>query len=105
MAGSLVLLDAQANPQAAAPLNMFELWWCSGSDDIIVGAPVAGRNSVECEGLIGAFLGAVAIRTDLSGEPSFRELLHRVRAASLESYTNADTPIHKVHTTALALCC
>lgn len=52
---------------------------CGGVDDICVGAPVAGRNAAEAEVLIGAFLGAVAIRTDLKGSLTFRQLMERVR--------------------------
>ena len=49
------------------------------SEDICVGAPVAGRNSAEAEALIGAFIGAVAIRPDMSGQLTFHELVQRVR--------------------------
>lgn len=56
--------------------------YCGGCDDIIVGAPFAGRTRSEAEVLIGAFVGAVAIRTDLSGEPNFQQLMKRVRAVS-----------------------
>ena len=51
----------------------------SQEDDLIVGVPYSGRNRAETEGLIGAFLGAVALRSDLSDGPSFNTLLARVR--------------------------
>ena len=53
--------------------------YCGSSEDVCVGAPVAGRNAAEAEVLIGAFLGAVAIRTDLGGSLTFRELMQLVR--------------------------
>jgi non-ribosomal peptide synthetase component F len=52
----------------------------SGQEDIIVGSPVAGRIRVETEPLIGVFINTLALRTDLSGSPTFRELLGRVRS-------------------------
>ncbi|MGB7947138.1 MAG: condensation domain-containing protein, partial [Candidatus Binatia bacterium] len=51
----------------------------TGQDDIVVGTPVAGRNRVETEKLIGVFINTLVLRTDLSGNPSFRELLSRIR--------------------------
>jgi len=52
----------------------------SGQSDIVVGTPVAGRNRSEIENLIGFFINTVVLRSDLSGNPSFRELLQRVRS-------------------------
>jgi len=51
----------------------------TGGEDIIVGVPIAGRNRLEVENLIGIFINTLALRTDLSGNPSFRQLLGRVR--------------------------
>lgn len=55
----------------------------SQEDDLIVGVPYAGRNRAETEGLIGAFLGAVALRSNLADGPSFNTLLARVRKVTL----------------------
>ncbi|WJQ84451.1 linear gramicidin non-ribosomal peptide synthetase LgrC [Brevibacillus brevis] len=68
----------------------------SGQDDIIVGSPVAGRNRQETESLIGFFINTLAMRTDMSGAPTFRELLTRVRESALEAYTHQDLPFEKL---------
>ena len=72
------------------------LYRYSGQDDIIIGLPVAGRNRVEVEGLIGFFINTLALRTDVSGEPSFRELLRRVKKNALEAYAHQDLPFEKL---------
>ena len=51
----------------------------SGAQDLVVGTPVSGRNHLELEGIIGFFLNTLAIRTDVSGQPSFNTLVERVR--------------------------
>jgi amino acid adenylation domain-containing protein len=68
----------------------------SGMEDIIVGCPIANRNRTEIEGLIGCFLNTLALRTDLSGNPGFRELLNRVRESSLGAFANQDLPFEKL---------
>ncbi len=68
----------------------------AGEEDVVVGTPVAGRNRVELEGLIGFFLNSLALRTDLSGNPSFGELLQRVRRVTLEAFTHQDIPFEKL---------
>jgi amino acid adenylation domain-containing protein len=68
----------------------------SGQDDIVVGSPIANRNRSEVEGLIGYFVNMLALRTDLSGDPSFLELVRRVREVALAAYEHQDLPLEKV---------
>ncbi|WP_224365089.1 non-ribosomal peptide synthetase [Hyalangium versicolor] len=69
---------------------------CTGSEDLVVGAPVAGRNQRELEGLIGFFVNTLALRIQFDGDPSFRELLARVRTRTLECYAHQDVPFEKL---------
>ncbi|HSK75447.1 MAG TPA: amino acid adenylation domain-containing protein, partial [Thermoanaerobaculia bacterium] len=64
----------------------------SGQDDILVGTPIANRNRAETEGLIGFFVNTLVLRTRLSGAPTFRELLRRVRETALAAYGHQDLP-------------
>ncbi|MFP5274543.1 amino acid adenylation domain-containing protein [Coleofasciculus sp.] len=68
----------------------------SHEDDIVVGTPIAGRNHREIESLIGFFVNTLALRVDLSGNPSFRELLRRTRQVTLEAYSHQDLPFEKL---------
>jgi amino acid adenylation domain-containing protein len=68
----------------------------SEQDDILVGTPVAGRGQTESEELIGFFVNTLVLRTDLAGNPSFREMLRRVRTVCLEAYANQDLPFEKL---------
>ncbi len=68
----------------------------SGQDDIVVGTPIAGRTHAETEHLIGCFVNILALRSDLSGKPSFRRLLSRVREVCLQSYAHQDLPFEQV---------
>ena len=68
----------------------------AASEDVVIGTPVAGRNAVELENLIGYFVNTLVMRTDLSGNPGFRELLRRTREVALEAYTHQDAPFEKI---------
>ncbi|HUE36707.1 MAG TPA: AMP-binding protein, partial [Candidatus Acidoferrum sp.] len=68
----------------------------TGQEDILVGSPVAGRTSVEAENLIGFFLNTLVLRGDLSGDPTFRELLGRIRRVALDTYAHQELPFEKL---------
>jgi amino acid adenylation domain-containing protein len=68
----------------------------TGQDDIAVGVPTAGRNRPELQGLIGLFINTLVIRTQFSGNPSFRELLRRVRAVCLDAFSHEEAPLDQI---------
>jgi amino acid adenylation domain-containing protein len=65
-------------------------------EDIAVGSPIANRNRSEIEGLIGFFVNSLVLRSNLSGNPTFRELLGRVRKVTLGAYSHQDLPFEKL---------
>nr|AWI62626.1 nonribosomal peptide synthetase [Cystobacter sp.] len=95
-------LEAFSHQQGVTPfmtvLSAFAslLFRYTGQTDIIVGTPIANRNRAELEPLIGFFVNTLALRMDLSGEPSFRMLVERVRAVALDAYVHQDVPFERV---------
>ncbi|WP_367184874.1 amino acid adenylation domain-containing protein [uncultured Bradyrhizobium sp.] len=79
-------------------LAAFQCLLCryTGHEDVATGSLIANRNQIEAEPLIGIFANSVIMRTDLSGDPSFSELLQRVRRVTLDAYRNQDIPIEAV---------
>jgi len=72
------------------------LYRYTGSDDIVVATPIAKRDRLELEGLIGFFVNTLVLRTDLSGNPSFQQLLNRVRQLTLQAYAHPDLPFEEL---------
>ncbi len=68
----------------------------TGSEDIAIGTPIAGRSRAELEPLIGTFINTVILRSDLSGDPDFQTLLHRIRDTALQALSNQDLPFESL---------
>jgi amino acid adenylation domain-containing protein len=79
-------------------LAAFKVLLCrySGQDEVIVGMPIAGRHRPELEGLVGFFINTLVLRTDLSGKPSFQQVIERVRATALGAYEHQDLPFEEL---------
>ncbi|KAK3807086.1 MAG: hypothetical protein J3Q66DRAFT_392743 [Benniella sp.] len=82
-------------------MALLAAWGCvlsrmSGQDDIVIGSPSANRNHRQIESLIGFFLNTLALRIDLSGEPTIRQVLERVRKVSLDAQNHQDLPFEQV---------
>ena len=72
------------------------LWRYTGQEDIVVGSPIANRNRADIEGLIGFFVNILVLRTNLAGNPTFKELLTRVREMALGVYAHQDLPFEQL---------
>ncbi len=99
LTASLKALSARANTTLSmALLAAFQtlLYRYTGQDDVAVGTPVAGRSHPETDTLIGMFVNTLVLRGDLSGHPSFRELLARVRTTAADAYGHQDVPFEKL---------
>jgi amino acid adenylation domain-containing protein len=72
------------------------VWRYTGVADFVLGTPMAGRSHFELEPLIGLFVNTIPVRANLSGNPTFRTLLHRVRDKTLDAMANQDFPFEKI---------
>ncbi len=72
------------------------LYRYTGREDILVGSPIANRNRAELESLMGFFVNTLVMRADLSGDPTFRELLRRIKDVAIEAYAHQDLPFEKL---------
>jgi non-ribosomal peptide synthetase component F len=68
----------------------------SGEDDLLIGTPAANRNQVDLEDLIGFFSNTIVMRTTLRGNPTFREVLRRVRETAVGAYAHSELPFEKL---------
>ncbi|WP_193197108.1 non-ribosomal peptide synthetase [Nostoc sp. MG11] len=83
--------DATLFMSLLAAFNIL-LYRYTDQEDILIGSPIANRNRAELEGMLGLFVNTLVLRNNLSGNPSFREILHRVREVTLDAYAHQDLP-------------
>lgn len=99
LTGKIKSLSRSAN--VTAFMTLMSAWQVllkrySSQDDIVVGTPIAGRTKTETENLIGFFVNTLPVRGDLSGNPTFKELLARTRSTALDAYANQEMPFEKL---------
>ena len=68
----------------------------AGQDDIVIGTPIANRNSLEIEGLVGFFVNTLVVRADTSENPVFREFLQEMKRTLLDAYSHQDLPFERL---------
>jgi amino acid adenylation domain-containing protein len=97
-AGLLALAQQEGVTLFITLLAAFQvlLYRYTQQEDIAIGSPIANRNRSEIEGLIGFFVNSLVLRTDLSGNPTFGELLSRVKEVALGAYAHQDLPFEKL---------
>ncbi|MBN3897494.1 MAG: amino acid adenylation domain-containing protein [Nostoc sp. NOS(2021)] len=83
--------DATLFMTLLAALNTL-LYHYTDQEDILIGSPIANRNRAELEEMLGLFVNTLVLRNNLSGNPSFRDLLHRVRQVTIDAYAHQDLP-------------
>ncbi|MER7706691.1 amino acid adenylation domain-containing protein [Kitasatospora sp. NPDC097605] len=95
-------LDALARRERCTPfMVLLAAYQCvlarwTGSTDFVVGTPLAGRTEAAQEALVGYFARTGVLRADLTGEPDFRAVLHRVRTATLGALSHQDVPLERL---------
>jgi len=72
------------------------LYRYTGQEDMLIGTPIAGRNQAEIEDLVGFFVNTLVLRADITGNPTFRVLLQRVRKMALSAYEHQELPFEKL---------
>jgi amino acid adenylation domain-containing protein len=92
------LARAQGSTLFMTMLSACAIVWSrlTGDEDLVVGSPIAGRARAETERVVGCFINTLPLRLDLSGRPTFRELLQRVRAVTLEAFEHQDVPFERI---------
>jgi amino acid adenylation domain-containing protein len=68
----------------------------TNQESILIGTPIAGRNEIEIENMIGLFVNTLVFRVDFANNPSFRDLIRQVRSFALEAYAHQDVPFEKL---------